>query len=281
MRQSKDRQPLKGLTQQPHVKWILRHGKLGIITITIGVIAFIGLMVLHKHFYERSEEYLWAALISIPVTIFCLGAFSVFYEWYIRNTFASAMRSINSSWDTGVTVYPTHNSAPDRVEVLKQAKKTVKLMSTTFFQYFGFAGSEVERKIHVENVKFQFIIYEPHSKAVEEKEIEEGHPGFFNEQIKNTCWKNLGPLKKKYPNNIKVRFCPFNTPFGVTIIDDIQMVLSLNIYGLVRSKNQTPCLIIENKFEIDSVFKQYDDSFNAIWDKLNDTIPASVEEFFK
>jgi hypothetical protein len=281
MKQFKDQPSLTALTKRPHIKWMLRHGKLGIFTLTIGVLTFIALMILHSYYYQPSHEYIWAALISIPVTIFCLGGFSVFYEWYIRNTFTSAMRSAISSWDTGVTVFPTHLSAPDRVEVLNLAKKKVKLMSTTFKQYFVATRGEVERKIGEENVDFRFIIYSPDSNAVEEKAFEENtEVENFIDEIKSTCRWYLGPLKKKYVNNIEVRFCPFNTPFGVTIIDDVQMVLSLNIYGLVRSKNQTPCLIIENKYEPDSVFKQYDQSFDAIWNKLDDTIPASVKQYF-
>jgi hypothetical protein len=281
MRQLKEKQELKSFTKQPHFKWMILHGKLGLLTILIGVMAFIGLMLLHKYYTQRLDEYLWAALISIPVTIFCMGGFSVFYEWYIRSTFTGAMRSMFWAWDTGVTVFPTHQSAPDRLEVLQRAKKTVKLMSTTFSRYFAFIQNEVEKKIIEENVKFKFIIYEPDSKAVDEKAFEEEtNAANFNNEIKSICGRYLGPLSLKYPQNIEVRFCPFNTPFGVTIVDDVEMVLSLNIYGLVRSKNQTPCLIIENKYEDYSVFKQYDESFDSIWRKLNDDIPASVKDSF-
>jgi len=59
------------------------------------------------------------------------------------------------------------------------------------------------------------------------------------------------------------------------------MVLSLNIYGLSRSKDQTPCLIIKNTYDIDSVFKLYEHSFESIWNKLEgSSYPNSVRQFF-
>ena len=131
-------------------------------------------------------------------------------------------------------------------------------------------------------VEFRFILYDPSSKAVVEKALEEGcEPEDFQEEIRSTCRRFLGPLVRDYGDKVKVRFCDFNTPFGITIIDDKEMVLSLNIYGLARSKNETPCLIIENKYDDSSVFKLYEDSFNAIWNKLNkSSYPEEVARFF-
>ena len=94
-------------------------------------------------------------------------------------------------------------------------------------------------------------------------------------------YRYLGPLVRKYGAKVQVRFCDFNTPFGLTIVDQREMVLSLNVYGLARSKNQTPCLIIENKYDADSVFKLYEDSFDAIWQKLDDRFPPEVAKHFE
>jgi hypothetical protein len=210
-----------------------------------------------------------------------MGLFSVFYEYYVRTAFAASMQSIYWAWDTGVTVFPTHEDAPDRKEVLRRAIKDVRLMSTTFSRYFTDVRELVEQKAR-SGVTFRFIIYDPASKAVEEKAREEGCDAEdFKEEIRGTCRRYFGPLIQKFGSKIQVRFCDFNTPFGITVIDDREIVLSLNIYGLARSKNETPCLVIENRYDQNSVFKLYEDSFEAIWGKLPDTIPDELKHYFE
>jgi hypothetical protein len=281
MRLTGDQNRLRNLTKLPEARLLLRHAKLGVITTSIGLALLIVVVVLHKVQFGQLPDYAWSAILSIPVTVLCMGIFSVFYEYYMRTTFANSMRSMYWAWDTGVTVFPTHENAPDRKEVLRRAKKRVRLMSTTFSRYFIDVRDLVDQKAEA-GVEFEFIIYDPESKAVEEKAREEGcDPKDFRSEIEMTCRRNLGPLSQKFGNSFRVKFCNFNTPFGITIVDDTEMVLSLNIYGLARSKNQTPCLIIENKYDEDAVFKLYEESFDAIWTKLDDRIPKSVQKYFE
>jgi len=281
MKTDKNDHQLKDITKSPDIKFLIEHGKLGIVVFFMGVLCIILIMFLHNKFESFGGDYLWSAIMSIPITIMCMGVFSVLYEWSIRNTFKNAMRSVYWAWDTGVTVFPSHKSAPNRIDILDQSKKRVKIMSTTLNRYFLMVNELVESKIVDEGVNFYFILYDPDSSALEEKALEEGADiKDFQEEIKSTCRRYLGPLKEKYPDNVNIKFCGFNTPFGITIIDDLKMVLSLNIYGLSRSKNQTPCLIIENKYDPESVFKLYDDSFDAIWQKLKYTVPNSLKQFF-
>jgi hypothetical protein len=191
------------------------------------------------------------------------------------------MRSVYWAWDTGVTVMPTHASAPDRKAVLESAHKEVRLISTTFSRYFLGVTDLVDRK-SASGVRFRFIIYDPNSKAIEEKAREENcKVEDFQEEIRSTCRRYLGPLVKKHKERVRVRFCDFNVPFGMTVVDDSQMVLSLNIYGLARSRNETPCLMIQNKHEPQGVFDLYKGSFDAIWDKLNDKYPDCVKDCFE
>ena len=281
MKPNSNNRQFKEITKSPDIKFLIEHGKLGLIVFFTGIFSIVIIMLLHNKFGDWGGDYLWSAIMSIPVTIMCMGVFSVLYEWSIRNTFKNAMRSVYWAWDTGVTVFPSHKSAPNRTDILEQSKRQVKLMSTTLNRYFLLVNELVESKISNENVKFYFILYDPDSSAVREKALEEGASiNDFQEEIKSTCRRYLGPLKQKYPENVNIKFCGFNTPFGITIIDDLKMVLSLNIYGLSRSKNQTPCLIIENKYDPESVFKLYDDSFDAIWEKLEYTIPNSLKHYF-
>ena len=272
---------LNEITKSPDIKFLIEHGKLGLVFFCFGILMIVIITVLHNNYPNSIGEYLWSALISIPVTVMCMGIFSVFYEWSVRSTFKNAMRSMFWAWDTGVTVFPSHKSAPDRERVLQDVKKRVKLMSTTLNRYLLSVGDTVEYKISKQNVSFYFILYNPDSNALIEKAREEDADlEGFKEEIRSTCRRYLGPLKLKFPEKVHVRFCDFNTPFGITIIDDVKMVLSLNIYGLSRSKNQTPCLIIENKYDPESVFKLYEDSFDAIWHKLSPDIPKSLKNFF-
>jgi hypothetical protein len=276
-----DQRRLLEIKKIPEARLLLRHAKLGLITATIGIFLLGIVIILHEVDLGSFPEYAWGGILSIPVTVLCMGIFTVFYEYYMRTTFVNSMRSMYWVWDTGVTVFPTHQHAPDRKDVLRRANSTARFMSTTFSRYFTDVRELVERKAS-QNVNFKFIIYDPESKAVEEKAREEGcEPEDFREEISSTCRRYLGPLTKQFQNGIQVRFCDFNTPFGITIIDDKEMVLSLNIYGLARSKNQTPCLIIENKYDEDAVFKLYENSFEAIWNKLDDRIPKSVKKYFE
>lgn len=277
----KEKTEIDELKKYPGVRFIIQHGRLGLRIFLFGLLSAALIVILNKLIGYKFKDYIWSALMSVPVTLICMGIFSVLYEWSVRSTFMDAMRSANAAWNTGVTVFPTHKSAPDRAEVLKKATKSVKLMSTTFSRYFLSVGGLVEEKIE-KGIKFYFIIYDPESKAIKEKAVEENAIiADFQDEIKSTCRRHLAPLVKKYPDNVFVKFCRFNTPFGITIIDDANIVLSLNIYGLSRSKNETPCLIIENKYDKESVFKLYESSFNSIWEKLDDSIPESLLYIFK
>ena len=271
---------LSKIRKYPEFALLLKHGTLGISTAVAGIITLVLVIVVHETKINTFPEYIWGAILSVPVTILCMGLFSVFYEYYMRTTFASSMRSMYEAWDTGVTVFPSHRSAPDRKEVLDDARKKVRLMSTTFSRYFTDVSDLVERKLAA-GVQFQFILYHPNSVALEEKAREENCAvKDFQDEIVATCRRYLGPLVRKHGSNIKVRFCSFNTPFGITIIDEREMVLSLNVYGLARSKNETPCLRIENTYDHDSVFKLYEGSFDVVWNKLTDTYPKEVAAYF-
>jgi len=60
------------------------------------------------------------------------------------------------------------------------------------------------------------------------------------------------------------------------------MVVSLNVYGLARDRDETPCLEIVNRSEQPSAFSLYQDAFDAIWDKLEGRpIPPQVAEHFR
>lgn len=269
------------LSRLPEFRLALRHGKLGLITAAVGLVLFAAVVAAHSAQLPALPEYAWGAILSIPVTILCSGLFSVFYELYMRATFLKSMRALIHSWDSGVTVYPTHKDAPDRKAVLESAKRQVRLLSTTFFRYFTDVRDEVRRKA-ASGVEFKFIIYDPSSKALEEKAKEEGHDvEDFRDEIRSTCRRDLGLLVRDFPGRVQVRFCPFNAPFGITIVDEAHLVLSLNIYGMARSKNQTPCLIIENRYDPESVFKLYETSFDAIWNKLEpNRVPDELRQFF-
>ena len=259
---------LQELTRLPEARLLLRHAKLGVVTSAIGLFLLAVVIVLHEVSFGRLPEYAWAGVLSIPVTVLCMGIFTVFYEYYMRTTFVNSMRSMYWAWDTGVTVFPTHQHAPDRTDVLTRATRSVRLMSTTLNRYFTDVRGLVREKAS-QGVQFKFIVYDPDSAAVDEKAHEEGcDPQDFRDEIHSTCRRWLGPLSVQFADSVRVKFCNFNAPFGITIVDDYEMVLSLNIYGLARSKNQTPCLIIENKYDDDAVFKLYERSFESIWHKL-------------
>ncbi len=262
------------------LRLVVRHVKFGLVTLLIGLFLLLALIWAHESNLPNIPEYGWSALLSMPITVICMGVFSVFYEYYIRSTFSKSMRSMYWAWGTGVTVLPSHSDAPDRKDVLALAENNVAIMSTTFSQYFNDVRDGVDRKVE-SGVRFKFIVYDPESIAIEEKAKEENCPSQdFKDEITSTCRRYLGPLVKKYPEKVEVRFCNFNTPFGITIIDNIQMVLSLNIYGLARSKNETPCLIIENTPDPDSVFSLYKQSFDAVWTKLNEEVPETLKNYF-
>jgi hypothetical protein len=271
----------KDFVKHPYFNLLIHHAKFGIVTTIFGVLAVVALCIGHVVTPGLFEPYTWEILISVPVTLLCTGVCSTFYELYIRTTFTSSMRSVYWAWDTGVTVMPTHASAPDRKAVLDSARTEVRLISTTFSRYFLGVTDLVERKA-ASGVRFRFIIYDPNSKAIDEKAKEENcKVDDFRDEIRSTCRRYLGPLVRKYKHRVQVRFCDFNVPFGITVIDDSQMVLSLNIYGMARSRNETPCLMIQNKHEPHSVFGLYKDSFDAIWTKLKDQYPPCVREYFE
>ena len=275
-----EKERLRKLAKLPEFRLLLTHAKFGMVTSSIGLIFLFLLVLLHEIKIGEFPEYAWGAFLSIPITILCMGIFSVFYEYYIRTTFTNSMRSMYWAWDTGVTVLPSHKDAPDRKKVLERSNSDVRIMSTTLSQYFNDVRDRVEEKVN-NGVNFKFVIYNPESNAIEEKAKEEGCSSQdFKDEIAFTCRRHIGPLVKKYNDKVKVKFCDFNTPFGITIIDDREMVLSLNIYGLARSKDETPCLIIENKYDQDSVFKLYEQSFEAIWVNLTDNIPECLQDYF-
>ncbi|MBK8112602.1 MAG: hypothetical protein IPK46_20985 [Saprospiraceae bacterium] len=175
------------LKKYPGIRFIIQHGRLGSRIFLFGLISAALIVILHNFFVYKLKDYIWSALMSVPVTLICMGVFSVLYEWYVRSTFIDAMRSVNAAWNTGVTVFPTHKSAPDRIEVLKKASKSVKLMSTTFSRYFLSVGGLVEEKIE-KGIRFYFIIYHPESNAIEEKAFEENAViADFQDEIKSTC----------------------------------------------------------------------------------------------
>lgn len=271
---------MKNFFSDYQIRFLLRHAKFGLLTLLTGVVLLVLCVIGHESHIQLLPEYGWGGLLSLPITIICMGIFSVFYEYYIRSSFTKSMRSLYWAWGTGVTVLPSHKDAPERKEVLELADNSVKIMSTTLSQYFNNVKDGVERKA-LNGVEFKIILYDPDSISIEEKAKEEGcSPQDFADEITFTCRRFLGPLSQKFPKTFHVKFCPFNTPFGITIIDQRQMVLSLNIFGLARSKNETPCLVIENKYDPDSVFKLYDESFNAIWNKLDSDIPPRLQGFF-
>ena len=271
----------KDVVKHPHLKLIIQHAKFGVVTVLCGVGAVVALCLGHHLRPGLFESYTWEILISVPVTLLCTGFCSTIYELYIRTTFTTSMRSVYWAWDTGVTVMPTHASAPDRKAVLDGARKEVRLISTTFSRYFLGVTDLVDRKA-TSGVRFRFIVYDPNSQAIDEKAREENcKVDDFRDEIRSTCRRYLGPLVRKHKGRIQVRFCDFNVPFGITVIDASQMVLSLNIYGLARSRNETPCLMIQNKHEPQSVFDLYKGSFDAIWDKLSVQYPACVAAYFE
>jgi hypothetical protein len=280
MHETPRKRRLQELMSTPQVQLLFRHGKLGAITSAIGLAIGALVVIAHETSLPHMPEYVWAAILSVPVTILCMGLFSVLYEYYMRTSFANAMRSLYAAWDSGVTVFPTHSDAPDRKHVLREARQRMRLMSTTFSRYFTDVRELVEEKAKI-GVRFQFIIYDPSSKAIEEKAREEDCKAEdFKGEIRSTCRRYLGPLYLRYPGQVQVKFCDFNTPFGITVVDDREMVLSLNIYGLARSKNETPCLVIENKYLPTSVFKLYENSFDTIWKNLDEHIPDELARFF-
>jgi hypothetical protein len=280
MKNSDSSETMRNFFSEYQLRLLIQHAKFGILTFFTGVVLLIVIILFHETNIDKLPEYGWGGIISMPITIICMGIFSVFYEYYIRSTFSKSMRSMYWAWGTGVTVLPSHKDAPDRKGVLNLADNSVKILSTTLSQYFNDVKNKVEEKA-TDGVTFKIIIYDPDSIAIEEKAKEEGcDPQDFKDEISSVCRRYLGPLSKKFPKLFKVKFCNYNTPFGITIIDHRQMVLSLNIFGLARSKNETPCLVIENKYEHDSVFKLYDESFNAIWNKLDDSVPGSLNKFF-
>lgn len=149
---------IRELTKLPEFTLALKHAKLGIYTSIAGFGTLLLFVFLHEIRPLLVPEFGWSALLSIPVTLLCIGLFSVFYEWYIRTTFTNSMRSLYWAWDTGVTVFPTHQHAPDRKEVLNRARNQVSLMSTTFSRYFTDVREIVDQKAR-QGVRFRFIIY--------------------------------------------------------------------------------------------------------------------------
>jgi uncharacterized membrane protein YhdT len=228
------------LTTHPQFNLIAKHAKFGLTMTVAGLVSVVVLCLLHKLVSGIFAIYTWEILISIPVTLLCTGLCSTFYELYIRTTFNASMQAVNMAWDTGVTVLPTHHHAPDRRDVLAQAHKKVRIMTTTFSRYFLATGDLVEEKVK-QGVEFRFIVYDPDSQAIAEKAREEKRDvDTFRGEIRSTCSRYLGPWTQKYGKKVQVRFCDFNTPYGITVIDQARMVLSLNIYGLARDKNETP-----------------------------------------
>jgi hypothetical protein len=271
----------KRLATDPMFKLIVRHAKFGLTVTLCGIVTVVGLCILHQTSSNMFENYTWEILISLPVTLLCTGLCSTFYELYIRTTFNAAMQAVNMAWDTGVTVLPTHDHAPDRCEVIERAHERVRVMTTTFSRYFLVTSGMVEEKVK-HGVEFLFIIYDPDSEAVAEKAREEKRDvETFQGEIRSTCSRYLGPWTKRFGDKVKVRFCDFNTPYGITIVDHARIVLSLNIYGLARDKKETPCLTIENRYDPHSVFQLYESSFDAIWKTIeNRPVPESVKKHF-
>jgi hypothetical protein len=262
------------------VSLMYHHGKIGLWISFFGIVLFSVLLLVHWLNRSLMEDYVWGAVISMPLSIFCMGIFSVLYEYRTRMTFINAMRSLYGAWDTGVTVLPSHGNAPDRQCVLRQAKASVRIMSTTLRNYFAVASRDVETKLQ-DGVEFKFIIYDPGSVALQEKAKEEQvKADNFVYEITSTCRQYLAPMMDRYGDKIKVKFCNVNTPFAATIIDERLIVLSLNVPGFARSKHETPCLLIENKFDQDSVFKLYERSFDTLWELLPESYPPQVESYF-
>ncbi len=264
-----------------NLRMIFKHVGLGLLILGIGLAA-IGLLALARKMSPIHIPDLWvSALLSIPVTLICMGIFSVLYEYFTRVTFEESMRSQYSAWKTGVTVFPIHRNLPSRENILKEARQEVRLMSTSLARYFIAVDGLVDEKL-TQGVKFKIIIYKPESQAVDEKAAEESVTSdLFRHEIQLVCETYLGPLVKKHPGKIEVKFCSFNVPFSATIIDDEKMVLSLHVYGLSRSNDGIPCLIIDNILAKDSVFKLYKNSFETIWKKLEGTpYPESIRKFF-
>jgi hypothetical protein len=276
------RDPFAQLAVDPKFRLIMKHAKFGLSTTSAGIIAVAALCLLHQYFAGDLAPYTWEILISVPVTLLCTGVCSTFYELYIRTTFNASMQAVNMAWDTGVTVLPTHQHAPDRRATLMRSHKRVRIMTTTFSRYFLATSDLVEEKA-MHGVAFRFIIYDPESEAIAEKAREEKRDvETFRDEVRSTCARYLGPWVLKYGDRVQVRFCDFNTPYGITVIDEARIVLSLNIYGLARDKNETPCLTIENRYDPHSVFQLYEQSFEAIWKTLEGReIPKSVRRHFE
>ncbi len=282
MNNESESDPFRHLAVHPKFRLIAKHAKFGLTTTCTGIVVLIALCVLHRYYTESLASYTWEILISVPVTLLCTGVCSTFYELYIRTTFNASMQAVNMAWDTGVTVLPTHQHAPDRRESLARAHKRVRIMTTTFSRYFLATSDLLEEKAS-QGVRFQLIIYDPESEAIAEKAREEKRDvETFQGEVKSTCMRYLGPWVLKYGDKVQVRFCDFNTPYGITVIDEARIVLSLNIYGLARDKNETPCLAIENRYDPHSVFQLYERSFDAIWKTLEGReIPISVRRHFE
>lgn len=265
----------------PEVAVVFRHFKFGLITLGAGLVLFGAVVAAYKSKWPSLPESAWGAVLSVPVTVLSSGLFSVFYEVYMRTSLLRSMRALVHSWDSGVTVFPSHRDAPKRLAVLDSANTQVRLLSTTFARYFPDVGFKV-REMAKAGFNFKFVVYDPFSAGLDEKAREEVQdPQFFRDEIRSTCQRYLGPLCCDYPERVKVRFCSFNAPFGITIVDRQRMVLSLSVYGQSRSRNETPCLMIENKYDPESVFKLYEAAFDDIWKRLEETsIPTALQPFF-
>jgi hypothetical protein len=268
------------MAEHSRLRLWLHHAKIGASVIALGLAALGGVGIAHSFFARSMDAFWWTALVSVAGSLVPTGLVTVVYQWLMMTEREQNQEYIRSSFYSGVLVLPSHERAPSRRDVLMPARKCVSVLSTTMFQYFQVVGNLPAEKAR-QGVAFRFILYDPDSDGIAQKAREEGRdPEVFRHEIITTCEQHLGPLHRQFPESVQVRFCQSNTPFGITIIDDHEMILSLSIPGLSRVRRETPCLVIHNRYEPHSVFKLYERSFHALWDSLSDDIPASVGRFF-
>lgn len=135
---------MKNFFSEYQLRLLIRHAKFGILTFITWLALLIIIIFFHETNIGNIPEYGCGGIISMPITIICMGIFSVFYEYYIRSTFSKSMRSMYWDWRTGVTVLPSHKDAPDRKDILNLADNSVKILSTTLSQYFNDVKNGVE-----------------------------------------------------------------------------------------------------------------------------------------
>jgi DNA repair photolyase len=215
---------------------------------------------------------------ALGIGLITAGLTTVIYNLFMYRSIINYLDEFKSILLQGISIFPDHINKEfkdkyDHSKVLAEAKKSIKVLSTTGYSYFDEYIEIIEEKIKA-NCDIRILLMDPESDTLRDRCR---HDNDIFESMKNKIENSIRvfkSLKKAGHQNIKLRFYDYSSVYQSLIIDDKKMFISPRIYSIPKTKN-TPCIVVNGNFPDNYIFNKYLEAFDFLWNK-NSYIPSQL-----